>query len=612
MREILLDYKNDFSDPRVNVTLNQTYKTSAGGIAGANQGIQLTVNPPQDWWDEDYQFRTKFTVDHTKIGADITDFRLCVILTSSNFQFSEARQDGFDIRVIADDNETRLEHDLVYFNQSGEYAYLFCVVPLISSTIDTDIFVYYGKSLATDVSNKLTVWPASIYIMVLTLDEANGTFYDRSANGNDATNNGTLGVSGKLNGARAFDGTNDTLTVTDKANQDVDGLLTISIINQPYSHTNVRGLLVHDFSEDKYNLRISSGQFIARIRQASGASQAVSGGDFRNEWCIASLAFNKFLSSDRLACFADSSTQTRTGFADAFAQDILPGDEGYIIGRTPNVPSPEFFTGIMDMITVEKVYRDRSWHRARFWAEVEQTLLSATEEVIVPPVNTGFIRIDFDEDETAEIIAAVIYGAKYNGEISVTVFSDVLQTEFFGDFKVNNLIDLRNKTNQFPLEFPITWGLGADEVSLKIDLILEDYLSTPPIIEKIYIWYIVHSEYQIEETCRIGEIETGLNLETPIYHSLIVPNNFQIVPFKEKPVVHRSLSISSQYSFKIDTKNLETFFTLSDVNNVETELVTKAFSDEFQVIPVFVNVSLDEVTQGVYYVDFVAAGGEYE
>ena len=49
-------------------------------------------------WLTGWKYRKKITIDETKVDADLTDFPVLVKLTSSNFNFSKARSDGYDIR----------------------------------------------------------------------------------------------------------------------------------------------------------------------------------------------------------------------------------------------------------------------------------------------------------------------------------------------------------------------------------------------------------------------------------------------------------------------------------------------------------------------------------
>ena len=52
-------------------------------------------------WLSGWTYRKEITIDATKIDADLTDFPVLVKLTSTNFDFSKVRSDGFDIRFTS-------------------------------------------------------------------------------------------------------------------------------------------------------------------------------------------------------------------------------------------------------------------------------------------------------------------------------------------------------------------------------------------------------------------------------------------------------------------------------------------------------------------------------
>jgi len=75
-------------------------------------------------WLTGWTYRKKITIDETKVDADLTDFPVLVKLTSTNFDFSKARSDGYDIRFTSSDGTTLLKyererHDAT--NQVAEY-----------------------------------------------------------------------------------------------------------------------------------------------------------------------------------------------------------------------------------------------------------------------------------------------------------------------------------------------------------------------------------------------------------------------------------------------------------------------------------------------------------
>jgi len=73
-------------------------------------------------WLSGYTTRRKITIDSSKIDADLTDFPVLVKLTSSNFDFSEANSDGYDIRFTSSDGTTLLDFERVKHDSSSEEA----------------------------------------------------------------------------------------------------------------------------------------------------------------------------------------------------------------------------------------------------------------------------------------------------------------------------------------------------------------------------------------------------------------------------------------------------------------------------------------------------------
>ncbi|MEM4733382.1 MAG: LamG-like jellyroll fold domain-containing protein, partial [Candidatus Bathyarchaeia archaeon] len=88
-------------------------------------------------------------------------------------------------------------------------------LPLLSSTTDTVLYMYYGNPNCGSQQSVAAVWDAS-YKMVLHLKEAAGVQYDSTINSNNGVpQNGVFqGVPGKIDGADTFDGSNDYVQVS--------------------------------------------------------------------------------------------------------------------------------------------------------------------------------------------------------------------------------------------------------------------------------------------------------------------------------------------------------------------------------------------------------------
>ncbi len=148
---------------------------------------------PNDW-----QYRKKLTIDNTKVDSTLTDFPVLVKLDNTNFDFDNAEPDGSDIQFTSNDGTTLLKFERER-HVSGDAEY-WVKIPSISSSVDTDFFIYYGNSSALDGEDETNVWDSNfkaVYHMASGLT-------DSTINGDDLTNQGTTEIDGKIAKARDY------------------------------------------------------------------------------------------------------------------------------------------------------------------------------------------------------------------------------------------------------------------------------------------------------------------------------------------------------------------------------------------------------------------------
>ena len=133
---------------------------SSGFLLPSKQ-VQASPNPD---WLSGWAKRIKITIDQTDIDANLTDFPVLVKLTSSNFDFSKARSDGFDVRFCSSDGTTLLAFERERHDSTNSLAEYWVKIPSISSSTDTDFYIYYGKSDAADGADPTAVWDANFTV----------------------------------------------------------------------------------------------------------------------------------------------------------------------------------------------------------------------------------------------------------------------------------------------------------------------------------------------------------------------------------------------------------------------------------------------------------------
>jgi len=176
---------------------------------------QVQASPDPGWltgWAE----RIKITTDQTDIDADLTDFPVLVKLTSTNFDFTKALSTGNDIRFTASDGSTLLKYERERHDSTNSLAEYWVKVPAVSGTVNTDFYIYYGKSDAADGADPTAVWDANSMGVWHKKDITTSTIADSTANANNGTKkaaNEPIEANGKIGKAQSYDGVNDYVEI---------------------------------------------------------------------------------------------------------------------------------------------------------------------------------------------------------------------------------------------------------------------------------------------------------------------------------------------------------------------------------------------------------------
>jgi hypothetical protein len=119
---------------------------------------------------------------------------------------SKARPNGNDI-VFTDYFGQKLNHEIESYDPSSGHLVAWVLIPSLSSTEDTALFLYYGNSGAANQENVAGVWDTN-YKAILHLNENTGTHFDSTFNNNNGTPFSPInqGTTGKIDGCDEFTG----------------------------------------------------------------------------------------------------------------------------------------------------------------------------------------------------------------------------------------------------------------------------------------------------------------------------------------------------------------------------------------------------------------------
>ncbi len=179
------------------------------GNAGASAG------DPTAWYHLGWDNRKKITLQGTKIATTSTAFPVLI-----DTVITAAQSDGDDILFTDDNGTTKLPHEIESYNSTTGRLIAWVKTSVASST-NKAIYMYYGNAATSSEQLVTQVWDSN-YIQVQHLEETAAcatTFTDSSTNGTNGScsSSPTATSSGKINGARSFNGSSDYITFTDLA-----------------------------------------------------------------------------------------------------------------------------------------------------------------------------------------------------------------------------------------------------------------------------------------------------------------------------------------------------------------------------------------------------------
>ncbi|UCF61595.1 MAG: DUF2341 domain-containing protein, partial [Anaerolineaceae bacterium] len=196
----------------------------AAGDYTLNMYFDQLPQVPADWYDADWAYRKKITIDSSLVTANIINFPVLISLTSDSNLANDAQNDGDDILFTSSNGTTKLSHEIESFNDSSGELQAW-VKTNLSSISDTELYMYYGNGSVGSQEDVANVWTNG-YIGVWHLDETGSPVSDSTTPSYDGTVTGASpNSSAYINGAfdfvRAEDdeiemfGTASTLSFTD-------------------------------------------------------------------------------------------------------------------------------------------------------------------------------------------------------------------------------------------------------------------------------------------------------------------------------------------------------------------------------------------------------------
>jgi hypothetical protein len=323
------------------------------------------------WFDTDWAYRQKLTVDKDKVDSTESDFPILIDLSDMDSDFwDNVKADGGDIRITQSNGTTQQAVELKNFNQGANTGQVYFKASSLSSVADTDFYVYYGNAAASQPARNATygsdnVWDSNFTAVYHLEEDPSGSapqIVDSTVNANDGTTEGGM-TSGDLVAAIAgngldFDGVNDAADMGFQVTSNT-GTVEMQVSG---SITTADTIIAQNASTDGFvgwGCQVETGSFIGLHLGATGTLK-VKAAISLDTW--ASLAFTW-----------DNAGNTTEAWKDGVSVDTSTG--GSPTNNTQNVHIAGFnysagtvleWAGKQDEIRVSDIVRSDGWIKTTY------------------------------------------------------------------------------------------------------------------------------------------------------------------------------------------------------------------------------------------------------
>lgn len=338
-------------------------------------------------YDGEFAYKKKITINSSMVAGDLTNFPLLINITDNDLQ-AKARADGYDILFTASDMEIKLDHEIEGYNSSSGELIAWVRIPELNSTVDTEIYMYYGNSNSSDQSNPTSVWDVN-YTGIWHMCETpiiDSYALDSTTNGNNANFEPSMTssdqVKGWIYGGLDFDGGNDYINCGNDVSLNITSEITIdawiysrdlsgydTVINKASGVNSVNYYL--DTNNDEANFGFYNG--VWREHETNQANLLTS------NWYHIAAVYDDVNNYVRIYVNGKEELNTPSGNS-----LILNNGELWIGGC---VYASEWWNGILDEVRISNIVRSPEWILTQYYNANSSDLFYSIdlEEVISKP-----------------------------------------------------------------------------------------------------------------------------------------------------------------------------------------------------------------------------------
>ena len=376
--------------------------------------------PRAEAWLLDYKFRKTISFDRALVPGVVTqtNFPVLVSFTDPDLKLDSdcatidgpCNANGWDI-VFTDTSDATLPYEIESYTSdatNGTIVMWVRVNPLNGALAgtDTSIYMYYGKTGATDTTNKTAVWDSNFQGVWHMNNQSAGpsAFMDSVTaplNGSGVGGGPAVLPAGQVNSAFTFDGIDDRVDVADSVKWNGTAATWSAWVRPTVSDTNQRAWIMKGSWTADWSYVLQWTPTFGNIRVFITDSVGESGNNYGdtttanilvNEWAYITAVFNGAgaANADRLLIYKNGVplSVTYSGIISAgLADSSAPLRFGELVGLA------RFFQGGIDEIHISNSVRSNNWITTEYNNQANQGFgagkfiktLGAAEQSNPPP-----------------------------------------------------------------------------------------------------------------------------------------------------------------------------------------------------------------------------------
>ncbi|MFC1548504.1 DUF2341 domain-containing protein [Candidatus Omnitrophota bacterium] len=321
-----------------------------------------------------YDFFKIVTIQASQVDEDLMDFPMLFSVTDADLATvanggNVQSADGYDI-IFTDANGVQYDHEIEYYDPVSGAVIAWVKVPVISSSVNTPVYLRYGDDTITTSTEDLAgLWGAD-YAGIWHMDDTSGLVSDSSQNANEGTVFAfTIGEVDRSAAGQIYIGDEFTLEtnpgnpgyvlVGDNASLDITSELTLSAWVQADALGGIRGIVTKgsSLSEINYSL-VAQGTELSFAYVSGGQQQFVTSGAglATGQWYYVTATYND--ATDNASVFINGSH-----LVNGTAVSPLVANDGYLNISAYSAPTYGRYgwEGTMDEVRVLNVARTPGW-----------------------------------------------------------------------------------------------------------------------------------------------------------------------------------------------------------------------------------------------------------